>query len=338
MMPAKNGTALSKCFWQSNKCKKQEKRESKLKIISNTTNFQLEQGTAVAIGKFDGVHIGHRRLLEEILKRKEEGLLACVFTFDPPPEVLFGISDGKTLSGLEEKRSLFEKMGVDVLVEFPMTRETAGMAPEAFVTEVLLGRLNMQFIAAGTDLSFGSRGAGNVALLEKMAAQNDFEITIIDKVFLNGAEVSSSYIRGLVKEGKMEAVQECMGIPFFFKGEVVHGNHIGTGIGFPTVNLVPAKDKLLPPNGVYYSRTSVDGMEYASITNIGRKPTVGDQEKMGVETYLYDFNQDIYGKEIEVYLLSFRRPEQKFDSLEQLKEQLRLDVEAGKIQENCGNC
>ena len=91
MMPAKNGTALSKCFWQSNKCKKQEKRESKLKIISNTTNFQLEQGTAVAIGKFDGVHIGHRRLLEEILKRKEEGLLACVFTFDPPPEVLFGI-------------------------------------------------------------------------------------------------------------------------------------------------------------------------------------------------------------------------------------------------------
>ena len=302
-----------------------------MKIISNTTDFQLEQGTAVAIGKFDGVHIGHRTLLEEILERKHDGLQACVFTFDPPPEVLFGISDGKSLSSLEEKRSLFEKMGVDVLVEFPMTRETAGMAPEAFVTEMLLGRLNMQFLAAGTDLSFGSHGAGNVALLEKMSVQHDFEIKIIDKVFLDGIEVSSSYVRGLVKEGKMEAVRECMGVPFFFKGEVVHGNHIGTGIGFPTVNLVPAKDKLLPPNGVYYSRTLVDGAEYASITNIGRKPTVGDKEKMGVETYLYDFDQDIYGKEIEVYLLSFRRPERKFDSLEQLKEQLRLDVEAGAV-------
>ena len=302
-----------------------------MKIISNTTDFQLEQPSAVAIGKFDGVHIGHRRLLEEILKRKEQGLLACVFTFDPPPEVLFGISDGKVLSSLEEKRSLFEKMGVDVLVEFPMTRETAGMAPETFVTEVLLGRLNMQFIAAGTDLSFGRYGAGNVALLEKMAALHDFEMKVIDKVFINGVEVSSSYIRGLVKEGKMEDVQECMGIPFFFKGEVVHGNHIGTGIGFPTVNLMPAGDKLLPPNGVYYSRTLVDGAEYASITNIGRKPTVGDKEKMGVETYLYDFDRDIYGKEIEVFLLSFRRPEKKFESLEQLKEQLRQDVEAGAV-------
>ena len=302
-----------------------------MKIISNTTNFQLEQGTAVAIGKFDGVHIGHRKLLDEILKRKEKGLLACVFTFDPPPEVLFGISDGKALSSLEEKRSLFEKMGVDVLVEFPMTRETAGMAPEDFVTDVLLGRLNMQFIAAGTDLSFGSHGAGNVTLLEHMATQYGFETKVIDKVYLNGVEVSSSYIRGLVKEGNMEAVRECMGIPFFFKGEVVHGNHIGTGIGFPTVNLVPAGDKLLPPNGVYYSRTLVDGREYTSITNIGRKPTVGDKEGMGVETYLYDFDRDIYGKEIEVFLLSFRRPEKKFDGLEQLKEQLRLDVAAGAV-------
>ncbi|MBE5893574.1 MAG: bifunctional riboflavin kinase/FAD synthetase [Lachnospiraceae bacterium] len=301
-----------------------------MKIISNTTDFQLEQGTAVAIGKFDGVHIGHRRLLEEILARKEKGLLACVFTFDPPPEVLFGISDGKSLSSLSEKRSLFEKMGVDVLVEFPMNRETAGMAPERFVTEVLLGKLHMQFIAAGWDLSFGSRGAGNVALLERMAEEHDFAVKVIDKVFLKGIEVSSSYIRSLVKEGNMEAVQECLGTPFFFKGEVVHGNHIGTGIGFPTVNLLPAEDKLLPPNGVYYSGTIVDGREYPSITNIGRKPTVGDKERMGVETYIYDFDRDIYGKEIEVRLLGFRRPERKFAGLEQLQAQLREDVEAGK--------
>ena len=138
-----------------------------MEIIADTTEIQLAQETAAAIGKFDGIHIGHRRLLEEILARKKRGLTACVFTFDPPPAVLFGCSDGKELTSKKEKRLLFSRMGVDILVEFPMNRETAAMAPEAFARDVLAGQLQVRFLAAGTDLSFGAKGAGNAALLQE---------------------------------------------------------------------------------------------------------------------------------------------------------------------------
>ena len=132
-----------------------------MEIIAGTTDFYLEKDTAVAIGKFDGVHLGHRRLLEEILNKKKNGLAACVFTFDPTPAVLFGLSDGKELTTREEKRRLFEHLGIDILIEFPLTKETAATEPERFVTEILAKQMNTRFVAAGEDLSFGKNGAGN---------------------------------------------------------------------------------------------------------------------------------------------------------------------------------
>ena len=143
-----------------------------MEIIAGTTDFYLEKDTAVAIGKFDGVHLGHRRLLEEILNKKKNGLAACVFTFDPTPAVLFGLSDGKELTTREEKRRLFEHLGIDILIEFPLTKETAATEPERFVTEILAKQMNTRFVAAGEDLSFGKNGAGNAELLEKMAPQS----------------------------------------------------------------------------------------------------------------------------------------------------------------------
>lgn len=136
-----------------------------MEIIAGTTDFYLEKDTAVAIGKFDGVHLGHRRLLEEILNKKKNGLAACVFTFDPTPAVLFGLSDGKELTTREEKRRLFEHLGIDILIEFPLTKETAATEPERFVTEILAKQMNTRFVAAGEDLSFGKNGAGNAELL-----------------------------------------------------------------------------------------------------------------------------------------------------------------------------
>ena len=133
-----------------------------LEIIANTTDFEINRETAVAIGKFDGVHLGHRRLLQEVLEQKKKGLAACVFTFDPTPAVLFGLSDGKELTTREEKRRLFEHMGVDILIEFPLNMETAAISPESFVEDILAGQMNTRFVAAGADLSFGSRGAGNL--------------------------------------------------------------------------------------------------------------------------------------------------------------------------------
>lgn len=300
-----------------------------MEIIVGTTEFMLEKETAVAIGKFDGVHIGHRRLLEEILEQKKNGLAACVFTFDPPPAVLFGSPDVKELTTREEKRSLFERMGVDILIEFPLTVESAAMQPDTFAREILAKQMNARFIAAGTDLSFGAKGAGNAALLQALSPELGFEVKTIEKVCIEGREVNSTYIRELLKEGNMEQVERFLGMPYTVMGTVVHGNQIGRTLGFPTVNLLLPENKLLPPNGVYYSAVLFKGKKYRSISNVGCKPTVTDEKVMGLESYLYDFEQEIYDEPIEVYLYAFKRPEQRFGSLDALKAQLQTDIRDG---------
>lgn len=300
-----------------------------MEIIADTTDFCLGAETAAAIGKFDGIHIGHRRLLEEILSRKKDGLAACVFTFDPPPARFFGSGDGRELTTREEKRLLFEKMGVDILIEFPLNRETAATPPERFAGEILAGRMKARFVAAGTDLSFGAGGAGNAGLLRELGPRLGFAFKTIDKVCLDGEEVSSTLVRLKAERGEMETVCRLLGMPYLVAGEVVKGNHIGRKIGFPTVNILPGENKLLPPNGVYFSRVNVGGESHRAITNVGYKPTVAEGRVMGVESYLYDFDQDVYGQPAEVYLCSFHRPERKFENVEALRRQLELDIAAG---------
>lgn len=300
-----------------------------MEIISGTTEFKLDRETAVAIGKFDGVHIGHRRLLEEILEQKRNGLAACVFTFDPPPSVFFGGLDGGELTTREEKRLLFETLGVDILIEFPLNAETAAILPENFVREILVKKMNARLVAAGTDLSFGAKGAGNAILLHHMGQVLGFEVKTIEKVSRHGTVVNSSYIRELLKQGKLQQVKDFLGMPYTIRGKVVHGNRIGRTLGFPTVNLIPEKNKLLPPCGVYFSMVGYGGRYYRAISNVGYKPTVTEERILGVESYLYDFNQEIYDEMIEVSLHAFMRQEQRFDSLEELKEQLQRDMLAG---------
>lgn len=301
-----------------------------MEIISGTTDFYLNKETAVAIGKFDGVHIGHRRLLEEILMmKKNSGSEACVFTFDPAPTTFFGQGDGKELTTSEEKRLLLERMGVDVLIEFPLTQKTAAISPEAFVSEILSNQMNAVFIAAGKDVSFGSKGAGDETLLQEMGAEYGFSVKTIEKVRFQGREVSSSYIRSLVEQGRMEAAKTLLGMPYMIAGTVQHGKRVGRTIGFPTANLLPEANKLLPPKGVYFSEVRCRGQAYRAITNIGCKPTVTDEQIVGAESYLYDFEGDLYGEQIEVLLKSFHRPEQRFDSLEALQQQLEKDIAAG---------
>ena len=302
-----------------------------MEIITNTVDFYLEKETAVAIGKFDGVHIGHRRLLEEIQECKKKGLASCVFTFEPAPAIFFGFSDGRLLTTKEEKRLLFERMGVDILVEFPLNKKTAAMSPAAFATEVLARQMNTRFLVAGTDLSFGAGGAGNAELLRKLGPELGFQVKTIEKVCMEGRKVSSTLVRTKVEEGEMQEAEQLLGMPYLVKGTVIKGNQIGRTIGFPTVNIQPEKDKLLPPNGVYFSQVRVGNRSYRAISNVGCMPTVSDTRVMGVESYLYQFEEDIYGAEIEVYLQKFRRPERKFDGIEALEAQLREDIAAGAV-------
>lgn len=300
-----------------------------MQIIEQTTEFQLPGRSAVAIGKFDGVHLGHRKLIEKIIEQKNKNRLATVFTFDTSAAAFFS-GEEKELTTIAEKRRIFEDMGVDVLIEFPLNRETAATEPEEFVHRYLAAQMQTAYICAGADLSFGRHGAGNYKLLEKYADRYGYRTELIDKVRVDGEEVSSTRVREAVRTGRMEAVTRMLGIPYSVSGCVEHGKKLGRTIGMPTANLIPEEDKLLPPSGVYYSRVFIDGQTYRGISNVGCKPTVNDEHVVGVETYLYDFTGNLYGKDITVQLLAFRRPEMKFDSVEQLKEQMEADILAGR--------
>ncbi len=303
-----------------------------MEIISGTKDFYINSPTAVAIGKFDGVHVGHQKLLLEITEplngKKTPGIKSCVFTFDPAPSVYFG-AENALLTTVREKRILFERKGVDILIEYPFDRETADTSPADFLNLIITGRAGAVMIAAGSDLSFGKNGEGNAQLLREYASLNNIDVRIIDKIRVSldeEYEVSSTLIRRMISEARMEEAERLLGIPYFIYGQIVHGNHIGTELGFPTINILPDADKLLPPFGVYLSDVIINGGKYKGLTNIGRKPTVSDHEVRGVETFIYDFDRDVYGEYAEVYLRHFCRPEQRFDSLDDLKAQLASDL------------
>ena len=301
-----------------------------MRIIADTTDFKILKPSAVAIGKFDGFHKGHKELLKQVLEMKSRGYVSTIFTFDPPPEVLFGKRQAQEITTKEEKRIIFEKMGVDILIEYPLNKISAAISPEEFVRHVLKEQMNMSYLAAGYDLSFGHQGAGNAKLLRKLAPELGFDLKIIEKVCEDGREISSTLIRQEVEIGNMEYVTKLLGEPYMVIGQVVHGAKLGRKIGMPTINILPEKEKMLPPKGVYYSKTIIGNKEYKSITNIGEKPTVSNEKQIGVETYLYEFEQDVYGKNAIVKLLGFKRPERKFADLDELKEQMIKDVNEGR--------
>ena len=300
-----------------------------MRLIQGTADFMLDQACAAAIGKFDGIHRGHQELLARILKEKQYP--AAVFTFDPPPAVFFGSgTGGRELTTRAEKRRIFEKIGVDILIEFPLNNGTAATPPADFVREILVKRMKTALVVAGTDVTFGAGGRGDSALLARYGEKLGYRVEIIDKVCADGREISSSRIREALQAGQMEAVHALIGYPYSVTGTVVQGRQLGRTLGMPTVNLLPPADKLLPPCGVYFSYVSWRGRHYKSISNVGYKPTVSDRRVMGVETYLYDFDEDIYGMEITVNLLKFKRPEMKCDSVQQLMAQMQRDIAEGK--------
>lgn len=307
--------------------------------ISSTVNFHLNEDTVVAIGKFDGIHKGHLEIIKKMLEyKKNEGLKTAILTFDTPPsEIIDGKAHDharhtKVLTTLVEKRRLFQEFNIDYLIEFPFNEETAQISAEQFIKQVLMERMRMCAVVVGSDCRFGKRGQGNAKTLMEYGAQFGYDTEVIDKVVCGETEISSSYIRSLVENGNIEGANKLLMRPFMFYGEVVHGRELGRSLGMPTVNLIPQEDKLLPPSGVYYSRVNHMGQEYRSITNIGCKPTVaGDVSEpvMGVETYIYNFDEDVYGDNVYVSLYKYVRSEMKFDSVEDLKKQMEKDIMLG---------
>lgn len=297
--------------------------------IAETTNFKLHN-SVVTLGKFDGIHRGHQLLLNKVLEQKKIGLQSVMFTFAYHPSNLFSDKEIEQIYTEEEKKYLLEKSGLDVLISYPFTEETASMEPEDFIKKVLIDKVDAKMIVVGTDFRFGHKRRGDVSLLQKMSEQWGYELIVFDKMKLDDRVVSSSYIRSEIAQGNMEHVNELLGSPFTVIGEVLHGRKIGRTLGFPTTNLITLSNKLLPPNGVYVSHTIINGIKHPGVTNIGYNPTVGETPERRVETYIFDYDADLYGKMIEVSLYAYARPEKKFESVEDLKNQMKKDIAFGR--------
>lgn len=298
-----------------------------METITGTRQFYIKEPTIVTIGKFDGRHRGHQKLLTAMLRLKAEtGWKTAVFSFDMAPAGVVSHSPVSVITTNQERRNNLARMGIDYLVEYPFTPETVHMEPDAFVREILLGQMGARAIVAGTDCGFGYHRSGNAVLLKKLGPELGFLVEIIEKEQDDSRDISSTYIREELDEGNMEKANALLGEPYGIHGTVVHGNHIGGAVlGFPTANLQPPPEKHLPRFGVYVSRVGVDGRYFGGVTNIGRKPTVEGTYPVGVETFILGLDEDLYGRSIEVQLLHFIRPEQKFDSLDELKLQIEKD-------------
>lgn len=297
--------------------------------ISENMEFQL-QNTAVSLGKFDGIHRGHRLLIDRILKEKENGHTSVVFTFSLHPMSLFSDKELELIDTEDEKVEKLRNLGVDVLISYPFTKETANTEPEDFIRKILVGQLDAKVVVVGSDYRFGKHRKGDVELLRKLSVECGYELVVYDKLQVENYIVSSTLIRNEIAVGHMEFVEELLGEPFKIKGEVIHGKQLGRTIGVPTVNQLVPEGKLMPPNGVYVSYVIVDGHRYQGVTSVGYKPTVSDEKIKGVETFLFDFEGDLYGETIEVELLHYARPEYRFDSIEELKAVMQNDIEAAK--------
>ena len=276
---------------------------------------------AVTMGKFDGIHCGHRKLIREILEYKKE--------HHTPAVVLAFVSDRKTILTKEERRRLLEKMGVDILLECPLDERFRHTKADQFIRQILMGDLHTSCVVVGEDFRFGYERKGTPELLRKYGVESGYETRIIPKEMDGNRKISSSFIREELSRGNMHKVTELLGRNFFVAGTVEHGRGMGHKKFFPTTNLVPDRQKLMPPNGVYITKSRFGDVEYAGITNVGYKPTIGESF-LGVETYLFDCDRNLYGQDCVVDFYRFLRPEKKFPSFEALKSQIARDIQAGK--------
>ena len=293
-----------------------------MKIIKGTTEFQIQEETAISLGKFDGFHQGHQLLVDRVLQKKREGLKSLIFTFD------FG--NRPVLLLPEERRRMLGRRGVDYLLECPFVESISHMEAEKFVREILVRRLHVRYLAVGTDFRFGYQRRGDYRLLERLSAECGYQVEVVEKACYQGEEISSSRIRRELEQGHMELVNQLLGYAYSVTGEVLHGRRIGRTLGMPTTNLLPSERKLLPPNGVYATRTVIAGELFEGITNIGYKPTVGGETRKGVETYLFDLDRDLYGEILTVRFYGYERAERKFASLDELKKRIEQDVFWGR--------
>ncbi len=296
-----------------------------MKVVKNK-NIDESRYTAITLGNFDGIHLGHRKLISSIKQYAEKySLKSIVFSFFPHPKTFFNSEGFQTIFSCYEKERIIEGLGIDELGQFPFTKDFANKEPEDFA-DFIFNNLKCKVLVVGEDYCFGKNRKGDFNLLKEIGDRKGAEVIKILSVMDNGIRVSSTRIRRCIEERNFIETQRLLGSPYFILGKVTEGRKIGRKIDFPTANIVAPDYKLLPDDGVYLTKTIYNGNIYKSITNIGKNPTVGGKKKT-VETYIIGLSADLYGKEIKVLFYGFIRNEQKFVSVDELKNQISKDIE-----------
>lgn len=287
--------------------------------ITGIENYHGTKKTAVTIGKFDGLHRGHQKLVDKIRDYASDECDSVLCAFDMHRDAI--------MTNRERREHLEGK--IDWLIDCPFTETLRNMEAEDFIRDILCVGLNAAHIVVGRDFAFGHNKRGSVEMLERYAPQYGYTVDVVEKERYGDMIISSTYIRDALAQGDVRLAERLLGYPYELTGPVRHGKQLGRTLGFPTMNVEPEAQKILPRYGVYACRVKIDGEWYNGVGNAGVKPTVTDERRRLFEVYVYGYEGDAYGKEVTVRFCGFERPEVKFGSVEELKEQVMKDMQYG---------
>lgn len=300
-----------------------------MKVYYSMDEIPTIKNPVLTIGTFDGVHIGHQEIIALLKKSAEEiDGETVLFTFHPHPRMVLHPNDHgmKLIQSIDDRIKKLERYGIDHLILFPFSLEFSRLSAVEFVRDILVNRINIKRMTIGYNHHFGRNREGNLDLLRELGDVYDFDVQEIGAISENNVNISSTKIRQAVDTGELMTAASYLGEPFQFAGTVVHGDHLGTEIGFPTANLEPTNPhQILPKNGAYAVLVDFEGVQMKGMMNIGIRPTVTEKEVLKIEVHLFDFNLDIYGKMLRIHVIQRLRDERTFESLVQLKNQLADD-------------
>ena len=300
-----------------------------MKVYQNINNFNQEKKTILTLGTFDGVHVGHQSILDKLKKATHQGFYeSVVLTFFPHPRMVLNQDMSiKLLNTIEEKTSLLANFGIDTLIIHPFDETFSKLTAEDFVKKILVEKLNIHKIIIGYDHRFGINRSANIDDLVNFGIKYNFEVEQISAKEIDDISISSTKIRKALLEGDVKTANNYLGYKYSFNGKVVEGKKNGRAIGYPTANVQVGENyKLIPKNGVYIVSSKINEVVFYGMMNIGTNPTLGENEQT-IEIHFFNFNSDIYSKEINISIIEYIREEQKFESLIALKAQLDKDKE-----------
>ncbi|WP_172917084.1 bifunctional riboflavin kinase/FAD synthetase [Capnocytophaga canis] len=298
-----------------------------MKEITDISKFKASKGSVITIGTFDGVHLGHQKIIRKLVEEaNQRDWYSTIFTFFPHPRmVVQHCNDLKLIYTLEEKSQKLSTLGIDQLITHPFDEKFSQMSAREFVEEFLVKTLNMKKVVIGYDHRFGRNRTADIDDMRQFGVQYGFEVEEISAKEINEVSVSSTKIREALAQGDVKKAWDYLGSPFLITGQVVHGMKLGREIGFPTANIqVDFPYKLIPKDGIYIVYSIISGKKIYGMMSIGKNPTIPGKEP-SMEVFFFDFDKDIYGETLQIYFLQYHRTEQKFDSIEALKAQLQQD-------------